>query len=239
MSIRKNPSEKNLKNVDPPSGCDSTRDRLLNVAIDVFGQRGFEATTTRVIAAAAGANVQAISYYFGNKKGLYAAAADHLSRSAAERGKPVRNRVSFYLDEVRRQGRALEKKEAAALLEDLAVSMLRIFINTETAPWARFITREQAKPTAAFGLIHERMIKPMLVLIGQLIAVLTDEDDPSSRYVRLHAVSFIGSLMVFRFANATLHAYIGDPIADADVMADIHRLVHDRVTSLCHGGKTS
>lgn len=239
MPIRKNSSKKNHESVDPPSASDTTRVRLLNAAIDVFGQRGFEAATTRIIAAAAGANVQAISYYFGSKEGLYMAAADHLSRLAADHWEPVRSRVSSYRDDVRRQGRDLEKKEAVALLEDLAGSLLRSSITTETTTWVRFIVREQAKPTAAFGLIHERLMKPILVLTGQLIAVLTDEDDPSSRYVRLQAVSFIGSLMIFRFANATLHAYIGDPGTDADVMADMHRLVHDLVISLCHGGKTS
>lgn len=239
MSIKKNHAEESLEIEDRTSSSDTTRDRLLNAAIDVFGRQGFEAATTRAIAAAAEANIQAISYYFGNKEGLYEAAADHLSRVATERGLPVRNRISLYLEDVQRQGRAIEKKEAAELLEDLAGSLLRIFINTETAIWARFITREQMEPTAAFGVLHERLMNPMLVLIGHLIAVLIDEPDPSSRYIRLRALSFIGSLLVFRFGNATLLAHVGNPATDADVATTMHRLVHDLVASLHHDGKTS
>lgn len=40
----------------------------------LFGAQGFNATSTREIALAAGANVAAIGYYFGDKAGLYRAA---------------------------------------------------------------------------------------------------------------------------------------------------------------------
>jgi len=42
--------------------------------MQLFATQGFNATSTREIALAAGANVAAISYYFGDKAGLYRAA---------------------------------------------------------------------------------------------------------------------------------------------------------------------
>lgn len=50
------------------------RERLLLTALKLFAERGFANTSTRDIAAAAGANIGAISYYFGDKLGLYRAA---------------------------------------------------------------------------------------------------------------------------------------------------------------------
>jgi AcrR family transcriptional regulator len=53
-------------------GIDS-RERLLHAALRLFAEKGFAKTSTREIAQAAGANIAAISYYFGDKAGLYAA----------------------------------------------------------------------------------------------------------------------------------------------------------------------
>ena len=55
------------------SDGEESRDRLLHTALRLFAAKGFEKTSTREIAAAAGANIGAISYYFGDKAGLYRA----------------------------------------------------------------------------------------------------------------------------------------------------------------------
>lgn len=49
------------------------RNRLLHAALALFADRGFARTSTREIAQAAGTNIAAIAYYFGDKAGLYAA----------------------------------------------------------------------------------------------------------------------------------------------------------------------
>lgn len=49
------------------------RSRLLHAALALFAAKGYAKTSTREIAKAAGANIAAISYYFGDKAGLYAA----------------------------------------------------------------------------------------------------------------------------------------------------------------------
>ncbi|MGZ8260097.1 MAG: CerR family C-terminal domain-containing protein [Caldimonas sp.] len=52
---------------------EAARDRLLLAALDLFSEKGYTPTSTREIAEAAGTNVAAISYYFGDKAGLYRA----------------------------------------------------------------------------------------------------------------------------------------------------------------------
>jgi len=49
---------------------ETSRDRLLDAARDLFSERGFHATSTRSIAARAGCNLSLIRYYFGGKEGL-------------------------------------------------------------------------------------------------------------------------------------------------------------------------
>lgn len=50
------------------------RERLLAEALRLFSEHGFAQTSTRAIAQAAGVNISAISYYFGDKQGLYRSA---------------------------------------------------------------------------------------------------------------------------------------------------------------------
>jgi AcrR family transcriptional regulator len=49
------------------------RSRLLMAGLRLFAQQGYSKTSTRELAEAAQVNVAAISYYFGDKAGLYAA----------------------------------------------------------------------------------------------------------------------------------------------------------------------
>jgi TetR/AcrR family transcriptional regulator, regulator of cefoperazone and chloramphenicol sensitivity len=58
---------------DSPTGP-GARERLLGAALQLFAERGFTKASTREIAAAAGVNIGLISYYFGDKQGLYKAA---------------------------------------------------------------------------------------------------------------------------------------------------------------------
>lgn len=50
---------------------EEARQRLLHAGLRLFAQHGFAKTTTRELAEAAQVNVAAISYYFGDKAGLY------------------------------------------------------------------------------------------------------------------------------------------------------------------------
>jgi len=55
------------------SDGEQSRERLMRAALQLFAQQGFAKTSTREIAEAAGANLAAIRYYFGDKAGLYKA----------------------------------------------------------------------------------------------------------------------------------------------------------------------
>ncbi len=63
--------------VDPPASplnaLDDARQRLLAVALRLFAEQGYSKTSTRELADAARVNIASISYYFGDKAGLYRA----------------------------------------------------------------------------------------------------------------------------------------------------------------------
>ncbi|WP_399680211.1 CerR family C-terminal domain-containing protein [Xenophilus sp.] len=90
------------------------RKRLLLAALRLFAERGFAKTSTREIAQAAGANLAAISYYFGDKAGLYAACfSEPMGGSAGdlvalydapglEVGEALRRFLSSYVEPLKR-----------------------------------------------------------------------------------------------------------------------------------------
>ena len=57
----------------PRHDGEASRARLLHSGLELFAQQGFAKTSTRELAEHAGVNVASISYYFGDKAGLYRA----------------------------------------------------------------------------------------------------------------------------------------------------------------------
>jgi AcrR family transcriptional regulator len=180
---------------------DATRQKLLIAAIDVFGQYGFDGTTTRALASAAGVNLQAIPYYFGGKEGLYLAAADHLAATIASHVGGRRQQVQARIAEIQGEGRAVTHDEARELLTSLLHTLAEVMVSEKSRTWARFLIREQMAPTEAFSRVYESVMRPMVEAVRRLVAILLDEP-PTTERVRLRALSLIGSVMVFRVANA-------------------------------------
>lgn len=60
---------------DSPPAKLSTRERIVAAAVAEFTRRGFAATTTRDVAAAAGVNVATLHYHHGSKEELFATVA--------------------------------------------------------------------------------------------------------------------------------------------------------------------
>src|SRR2546426_2395230 len=56
-----------------PRGPAATKERILDAAETLFMEHGFEATSVRLITAAAGANLAAANYHFGSKEELFRA----------------------------------------------------------------------------------------------------------------------------------------------------------------------
>ncbi len=68
----------------PHASSDRTRTALIAAGLELFGEKGFEATSTRDIATAAGANLASIAYHFGSKEGLRLACAQAIAEKFRE-----------------------------------------------------------------------------------------------------------------------------------------------------------
>lgn len=59
----------------PPSGARSTRDDLLTAAIETFADKGYDGASIRMITDKIGVDAALVRHYFGDKAGLFTAAA--------------------------------------------------------------------------------------------------------------------------------------------------------------------
>lgn len=120
------------------SPVESTRERLLNIAEERFGEAGYEGTSLRAITVAADANIAAVNYHFGSKEALLRAA---VARATA----PVNAERRRRLDELEAAGSPAAADLIRAFVEPGFDVVLR---RGERAPAvARFIGRMAFDPS--------------------------------------------------------------------------------------------
>jgi AcrR family transcriptional regulator len=228
--------EKVLRRAQPGSGderADDTKQKLLLAAIEVFGRHGFEGASTRMLASEAGVNLQSIPYYFGGKDGLYVAAAKHIGAIIKGRVHPIAQAAHAELTGAKAGGLAADR--ARALLIQILTGMARLFLSDESAPWARFMIREQMEPTAAFEHLYASVLEPVLGVLRALIGSLLGAD-PDTEQVRLRALATVGHVLVLRAARATLVRQLGWQQIGAHEVAAVDALIAQVVRSVAPDG---
>jgi AcrR family transcriptional regulator len=169
-----------------------TRQRLIEVAVEVFAALGFEAASTRTIVERAQANLVSIPYYFGSKLGLYHAVAEYIGSNIQDRFGPACERA--------RQGLTkpgLTRGETLQLFTEFIVEFAHLMLGGDTpSSWGQFIYREQFDPTEAFEIIHTKF-SPMLDVGFEYVSRLTGRpaDAPDVR------IQFMAILSMVKFTR--------------------------------------
>jgi AcrR family transcriptional regulator len=117
---------------------ESTRERLLNVAEQRFGEGGYDGTSLRAITVAAAANIAAVNYHFGSKEALLRAA---VARAMA----PVNTERRRRLDQLEAAGLPGPEQLIRAFIEPGLELVLRR--GERGAVVARFIGRIAFDPS--------------------------------------------------------------------------------------------
>jgi AcrR family transcriptional regulator len=213
-----------------PARNDDLRLRLLEAAIEVFGRHGFDGASTRMLAKAAGVNLQAIPYHFGGKEGLYLAVADHIATRIQAHVGPTAMKIRARLAS-EPEGKPLSAAEARPLLLEMLETAARLMVSEESAAWARFIVTEQMEPTAAFERIYGKVMAPLLETARRLVGALLGAD-PDSEAVRLRTIATMGQILVLRVAHAAVMRQLAWEKVGGDEFAAIRAMIGQTVASL-------
>ncbi len=188
---------------------DSTQQKLLTVACEVFAENGFKNTTVRDICNRAEVNVAAINYHFGNKEKLYEAVWENSNRAA------VKNRMDE-LDLARTD--APEKR-----IRLFVKTLLRNILDQNRPEWDfRIVAHEMISPTASFDIIVDRAIRPGFLFLKELVQEMLGEDAPKEK-VEKCALSIVGQCLYYRFANPVVRRILPEQTFDEkglDELAD-------------------
>ena len=176
---------------------DETRQRIIDAAIELFGEHGFAGASTRDIATKAGVNAPALQYYFENKEGVYRACVEAM----AELGWSVLGPA------VEHARAALDAEADVDALIDAFIGILRtladrIFTVPKTLGQRMFFAREQVgqEPAGATDILMKRVRKPLNDVSAELVGRISGRpaDDPVTR---LRTMSLFGQLTVFHLVQ--------------------------------------
>jgi AcrR family transcriptional regulator len=196
-----------MTSLTSPSRGDQTRDALIRAALEVFGRSGFDAASTRAIAAAAGVNQALIGYHFGGKQGLYLGVFEYILEQMQLHMAPVADEVMARLAAA--PDREQERRELAVQLLLCLFDAFNDMVVAHTEQgWVRLMLREQQDPTDAFQLLYDNMLARMLGLITHLVALATGLDE-AAEDCRIRALMIFGQVLVFHTARATRSRHLG------------------------------
>jgi len=201
----------------------TTREAIIEAGLRGFGEKGYEATGIREIAAAAGSNVASISYHFGGKEGLRDACAEH-----------VVTLMETVLAAVR-PGDALPAgpEAAAEALARLVRSMVRfLLLEPDGQLVAGFILREMAQPSSALDTIYEGLFEGAHMQVCGIWGAATGLP-PESDEVRLAVFAAIGQILYFHVARPVVARRMAWPgIGEAEAEAIIRTIVRNLLVRL-------
>jgi AcrR family transcriptional regulator len=192
-----------------------TRLRIIEAAIELFGQHGFKGASTRDIAARAGVNAPALQYYFENKKGVYQTCAEHIAEDAWMDFEPV---VTHAMEVMLQDG------ETPALIDTFIDAFIciqeavadRMSIKGCVPNQGLFFARELAGhgPSMASEALTRRLRQPLNDIGTKLLARITGtaSDDPITL---IRMLSLNGQLLIFHTAPCSTFALLGWKEIDA------------------------
>lgn len=164
----------------------NTRGRLLEAAMALFAERGFEKTTMAAISERAEANIAAVNYHFGDKQALYVEAL-RAAFAEADECFPI----------------ALE--EAGALPEQrlrhhIAAMISRIFCPSSAGFLCRMVAKEFAEPTFAVDMIFSELIEKNRSHMWSAVSGILGPKVPEQQ-VHLAMVSVVAQFQFYNFSR--------------------------------------
>ncbi|MBF0233256.1 MAG: CerR family C-terminal domain-containing protein [Desulfamplus sp.] len=171
----------------------TTRDRIIQVAGDIFGMEGFKAATIRKIAEAANANVASINYYFRDKEGLYAEVLEELFAYGFKKF-PANMGLNLH---------SSPEERLKAFIRGMFFRLMSSDGWGGISGKARLLARELMEPTPAFESTIEKYIKPHKDILVSILADLTGPDVEIDKLL-LCSISIIGQCIYYAFATPVI-----------------------------------
>lgn len=187
----------------------STRQRLIEAAGQLFAEKGFKETTVREISEQAGANLAAVNYHFRDKEGLYEEIILYILNGIKEEF-PVDKDID-------------ETPSPEARLRTFIRNMVYRFNDPARPAWqGTLLAQERMNPRPIIlTVIHEEIGKTISLLSSIMLDLLDPDSEPED--IKLCMDSVMGQLLFQAHARGP-HA---PPMVQREVLQakEIDRLI--------------
>jgi TetR/AcrR family transcriptional regulator, regulator of cefoperazone and chloramphenicol sensitivity len=188
-------------------GVDTTKERLLEVAGQVFAEHGFEHATVREICRRANANIASVNYHFGGKEELYAEVLAHGAQVT----------VDAFPPDLGLGPTPTRDERLYAFIHSL---LLRVLKKDRPTSWyTTLCTHEMVAPTKALDRVVDQVIRPMAGRLGEIVQDYLPR--ASAETVNRFAMSIVGQCLFYHHCSPVIDRLNG-PQRHTDT--DIKRL---------------
>lgn len=183
----------------PLSGAEVTRIALVEAALRLFGEKGYNAVSTREIADLAAANIGSIAYHFGSKPGLRRACAEFVISSIRAQIAP-----NFL-----RPLPKMAPEDALGMIEEALAVFCRFWIVNDASRHAvNFMLREMMDPGEVSQIVYNEWMRPMHMRFCTLFGLATGLD-PESDEAKIAVFSCVGQVLHFRIGRPLMMRRLG------------------------------
>ena len=173
----------------------STREKLIDAALEVFAEQGYQNSTVQQIVERAGTNIAAINYHFGDKASFYGHVVTH----------------ALTLENCGEQADFGEDLGP----EDQLRTFIRWFIhhavgiNRNPSFLDQIHMQEMMNPSPVLDTVVENFIRPNHMKLRGIITALLPKD-ANEQQIRHHAFSVIGQCLHYKFARPVMERLYKD-----------------------------
>lgn len=202
-----------------------SRKKIINSAIVLFANKGFESTSTREICKHAGVNLSLIPYYFGNKDGLYTSIIESI----------VNYGLSFLQDEINtaNQLEGMSREDKIGLYKTL-LEKYADFLYSENVPnsFVILMIKEQAVSHSKFSEMYSQKINILYKALRKILASILDKK-ADDKTIIFEVSSIIGQILSFKIVHKVTLSSLNQDLYTKDDIKRVRNIILSHIeTSL-------
>lgn len=197
--------------------------KIINSAIILFANKGFESTSTREICRHAGVNLSLIPYYFGNKAGLYINIIENVVNFGLNYLKEEIDKTNNVCD--------LSQSEKINLYRSLLVKYAD-FLYSENVPgtFVVLIIKEQTVSHSKFSEIYSQKISILYGALRKTLASILDKNE-NDKSIIMEVSSIIGQILGYKLVERATLDGLKQDFYTKDDRAKVKKFVYSYINN--------
>ena len=184
-----------------------TREKILMIALDMFGEYGFNGVSTRDISKKADVNISAINYYFNSKEGLYLEVIKYIADLIKVKFQRCVDIISSCKD------KPIDEKLAISIFSSLLDNISDTVLKNDMPSVSMILIREIMKPNIGTEIIYNDLVLPFHNTLLKVIKVIIGNDF-SEKEITIIIHTILGQIMGFSANKAMITRLNTDKIDD-------------------------